>query len=159
MKRPSLYLDTTVWNFAFAEDVPDYKKATLDFFEKVRAGAFDVYFSDAVNRELKDAPQVRKRQILGLLEEISPIRLEGSDEVDMLAALYLKRKVLPAKSTVDALHLAYATCHGMDALLSWNFRHLANMNRRAKVIAVNFEQGYGMMLQLSTPLEVLDEKD
>ena len=51
MKRLRLYLDTTVWNFAFAEDVPDYKEDTLEFFAKVRMGLFEIFTSDVVLNE------------------------------------------------------------------------------------------------------------
>jgi predicted nucleic acid-binding protein len=159
MKRLRLYLDTTVWNFAFANDAPDYMKATLDFFERVRLDQFDVFVSEAVVDEVAGAPLQRQEQVRALVRAVSPRKLEACAEVDRLAALYLARGVLPVSSKADALHLAYATYYGMDILLSWNFRHLANVNRRAKVMAVNIEQGYNLPLHLAAPLEVLDEAD
>jgi predicted nucleic acid-binding protein len=159
MKRLRLYLDTTVWNFAFADDAPGFMKATVDFFERVQLGDFDVFISSTVAAELADAPLQRQGQVQELLRASSPHRLEENEEVDRLAALYIEHGVLPAGSKADAFHLAYATYYGMDVLLSWNFRHLANMNRRAKVMAVNIGQGYNLPLQLTTPLEVLNEAD
>jgi len=95
----------------------------------------------------------------GLLEEIAPQRLIPHPEIDRLGALYRKRKVLPVRSVADAMHVAYATYYGVDALLSWNFKHLANMNRKVRVNAINLEQGYNLPLVLATPLEVLNEDD
>ena len=67
---------------------------------------------------------------------------------------------MPKRSEVDAFHVAYATFYQMDALVSWNFRHLANMNRRKRVMELNIEKGYNFPIELVTPLEVLgDEKD
>jgi len=59
MKRLRLYLDTTVWNFAFSNQQPDYKKATLEFYQKVRWGLYEVYYSDVVVVELAAAPKGR----------------------------------------------------------------------------------------------------
>ena len=160
MKKLRLYLDTTIWNFPFQDQEPDYKKATLRFFDKVRWGVFEVYFSDAVADELEPAPKEKREKMFQLLEEIAPQRLLKHPEVERLATLYRTRKVLPVGSVADSLHVAYATYYSMDALLSWNFEHLANMNRKAKVNALNMEEGYNLPLNLVNPLEVLDnDKD
>lgn len=159
MKRLKLYLDTTVWNFAFSDQAPDYKQATLEFYQRVRWGFFDVYFSDVVVDELAKAPKGRYEQVHGLLEEIAPQRLMPSPEIDRLATLYRRKGVLPIKSVADSLHVAYATVYNMDALLSWNFKHLANLNRKIKVNALNMQEGYSQPLVLATPLEVLGDED
>ena len=160
MKKLKLYLDTTVWNFSFADDAPEYQAETLAFFQKVRMGLFDIFYSEAVEREVLAAPKIRRRLIENLLTEIAPRRLESRSEVDSLSKEYLKESVLPKKSDLDALHVAYATVYHMDALVSWNFRHLANVNRRKRVMALNNEKGYNFPVELVTPLGVLgDEKD
>jgi hypothetical protein len=158
MKRLRLYLDTTVWNFPFSNQAPEYREATLEFFQRVRWGFYDVFFSDVVVDEVDEAPKVRYDQVHGLLAEIAPQRLLPHPEIDRLAALYRQRKVLPVKSVADSQHVAYATYYGMDVLLSWNFKHLANLNRKARVNAVNLDQGYNLPLVLATPLEVLDDE-
>jgi predicted nucleic acid-binding protein len=159
MKRLRLYLDTTIWNFAFSEQAPDYKKATLEFFQRIQWGYYEVYFSDVVAEELAAAPRVRYEQVHRLLEQVGPQRLLPHPEIDRLALLYRERKVLPVKSVADSQHVAYATHYGMDALLSWNFKHLANMNRRVRVNAVNMEEGYNLPLVLATPLEMLNDEN
>jgi hypothetical protein len=57
------------------------------------------------------------------------------------------------------MHVAYATVYCMDVLLSWNFKHLANVRREARVSAVNVAEGYGHMLRMVSPIEVEDEQD
>jgi predicted nucleic acid-binding protein len=160
VQKLKLYLDTTVWNFAFVDDSPEHRQETLEFFQKARLGLFELFYSDAVEREVIAAPLSRRRQLENLLEEFSPKKLSLSSEIDDLADEYLRQGVLPKRSYFDALHVAYTTVHKMDALVSWNFRHLANMNRRKRVMAVNLEKGYNFPIELVTPLEVLgDEKD
>lgn len=58
MEKLKLYLDTTIWNFAFAEDAPAYQATTLEFFKKVRLGIFELYYSEAVEREIFAAPPI-----------------------------------------------------------------------------------------------------
>ena len=160
MEKLRLYLDTTVWNFSFADDAPQHRAETLEFFQRVRLGLFEVFYSEAVEREVIAAPLARRRQIEKLLEEIAPKRLEQNSKIDALATEYINRSVLPKRSRLDAFHVAYATVYQMDALVSWNFRHLANVNRRKRVMALNLEKGYNFPVQLVTPLEVLgDDKD
>jgi len=160
MKRLKLYLDTTIWNFSFANDSPQYQADTIEFFKRVRMGFYDLFYSEAVEREVALAPVLRRGQIGKLMEESSPQRLKPLPEIDSLAKVYLTHAVLPKKSELDALHVAYATYYKMDALVSWNFRHLANVHRRKRVIALNTEKGYNNPLELVTPLEVLgDEND
>jgi len=159
MKRLRLYLDTTVWNFAFADDAPIYQKATVEFFERVRSGAFEIFESSAVAEEIDGAPERRAKQIAALMAEVSPTRLALVPEIERLAELYLKRKALPKRSRADAFHVAYATFYRVDILLSWNFKHLANVNRRSKLVAVNLEEGYGQALEIVTPLGVLNSEE
>jgi hypothetical protein len=158
MKRRKLYLDTSVWNFNFYDKAPEYQAATKEFFAKARQGLFDLYFSQTVLDEIKPAPQPLRAQMEALVVEIAPQLLPAAPEVDRLAALYLEKGVLPPKSDADAFHVAYATVQQMDAVVSWNFRHLANMNRRDKVAAVNLAEGYNHPLNLVTPLEVIGDE-
>lgn len=79
-------------------------------------------------------------------------------EIARLAEVYLAKRVLPKGEIRDALHIAVATVSGMDVLLSWNFRHLANVNREMRVNATNRAEGYEKPLRICTPLEVLSDE-
>ena len=160
MKKLRIYMDTTVWNFPFSSETPEKQGHTLEFFKRLRWGAYQAFASDAVAREIGAAPEPRLTKLTELWAEVNPALLPITDEAEALAAAYLARKALPPRSDADALHVALATIYQMDALVSWNYRHLANLNRRGKLMAVNFEWGYNHPLELVTPLEVLnDEKD
>jgi hypothetical protein len=108
--------------------------------------------------EVADAPADRKKQLRDLMQSISPVYLNDDQEVDRLSGLYISRGVLTPKSKADSQHLAFATFYEMDALISWNFRHLANITKREKMTAVNISEGYFHPLDLITPLEVLDDE-
>jgi hypothetical protein len=155
MKKLKLYLDTTIWNFPFADDAPERQAITIEFFKQVKWGRFEVFGSEAVQVEIEPAPLDRKEKMLTLWSEISPTMLEENQEVERLSNLYLKKGALPSRGRADAAHVAYATVYGMDVLLSWNMGHLANVRRRNKLIGVNLEEGYSSGLQITTPLEVI----
>ena len=61
------------------------------------------------------------------------------------------------KKLEDALHIAISTILEMDVLLSWNYRHLANITKERKVQGVNIQEGYLKPLRITTPLEVMGD--
>ncbi len=160
MKKLKLYLDTTIWNYPFETHSPERTAETLEFFKMVRMGLYEVFYSEMVAREIEATQTPRRHLMDQLISEVAPQMLEATNEVEQLALEYLNKSVLPKKSRFDAFHVAYSTIYQMDALVSWNFQHLANMNRRNRVLTVNREKGYNHLLELVTPLEVFsDEKN
>ena len=63
MRKLKLYLETSVWNFCFAEDAPEKQAATLQFLERVKQEAYDILVSDVVFREFDQAAE-EKRELL-----------------------------------------------------------------------------------------------
>ena len=135
MRKSKLYLETSVWNFCFAEDAPEKQAATLQFFEQVKHGAYDIFVSDMVFQEI-DGASVRKRELLlRLIAEYQHQELEINEAVLQLTDQYLAQGVLPVSATADATHAAVATVYELDALISWNLKHLANLKRMEKSMA------------------------
>lgn len=161
MNTLRIYLDTSVVNFVFAEDAPDFRAATLRFFER-HARDFDLCISDIVLLEIQKDPDSAHREALyRVLDDHNVVVLPSDrrEEIERLAAFYIEQGVIPRKKVEDAQHVAYATLFEADILLSWNFKHLANINREARILAANREAGYPRPLRLVSPLEVLDEPD
>ncbi len=93
-----------------------------------------------------------------MLEEINkllPLELAPSVESEQLAGDYIKAGVLPAKKRDDARHVAIATLAGVDILVSWNHRHLANDRKKQLFNAVNRLAGREQVLLIHTPFEIL----
>ena len=155
MKKLKLYLETSVWNFYFAQDAPEKKALTVQFFDHITD--YEIFISDLVNKEIARASPAASQRLFTLLEQHQPTKLEITAEVLNLAQQYLDEGVLPASAVNDAIHAAVATVNEMDALLSWNLKHLANLNRIPKINGVNLKQGYSKKLELTTPMEVADE--
>jgi predicted nucleic acid-binding protein len=159
MKKLRIYLDTSVINFLFAADSPDFRKATVEFFEK-HAAKYDLYASEVVLLEFSRDPDAQHRQKLLTALRSHPITLlpsEPIEEIENLADQYIAQRIIPATKREDALHVAHATVHQMDILLSWNFKHLANVRREALIVAFNRQEGYWHSLRLLSPLGVEDE--
>lgn len=161
MNKLRIYLDTSVINFMFAEDSPDFRRVTEDFFNS-HAAKHELYGSDVLLRELNaDMDASRRERHFKLLVDhhVSILPENHDDEVVRLADAYMRHELVPVRKRDDALHVAYATVFGMDVLLSWNFKHLANLRREARFTAVNHGLGYWRSPRIVSPLEVEDENE
>ena len=92
-----------------------------------------------------DTDEVVKR--LKAMDGFAQLDLTG--EVAQLADQLLTRRVLPLKAARDAVHIAAATVHRMDYLLTWNFKHIANAHIRRMVDRVFRQAGYEVPLIVS----------
>ncbi|MEK6766064.1 MAG: hypothetical protein AABY49_07590 [Planctomycetota bacterium] len=158
MKKIKIYLDTSVINFLYADDVPELKKVTEEFFAYVKGGQrYNVYVSDVVINEInKTNDPLKKQELLSIIGSYRLTKLPNFKDVEIsaLAEMYLNKGVMPRSKIEDALHIAYAVVFEIDVLLSWNFKHLANIKQEREVLIVNIENGYNYPLRIVTPMEV-----
>ena len=154
MRKLKLYVDTSVWNFYFADDAPEKRDVTKEFFDLVQQGRYEVFISEVVIKEINDAPEPKKAQLGGLIKDCPVVELEITEPVDELAKSYMAKGILPAKKEDDALHVAMATVAEMDALVTWNFQHLANLRKVELFHSASLEMGYFKKLEIVTPMEV-----
>jgi len=161
MKPLKLYLDTSVINFIFADDSPDLQRITIEFFEKfVRRNLYQVYVSEVVIRELEQTADIDQRtRLLNVIAEYELRVLPLTNEANTLAYLYIAEYILPEKKLDDARHIALTTVNQIDILLSWNFKHLANINKQLTVKIINEREGYFYPILLTNPMEVLYEDE
>ncbi len=146
-----------VINFLFADDAPEFKKITKDFFELVKKGRYVVFISDVVINEIAKTPDNNKKMnLLSVIEQHQLTRLptDRDEEINVLAEFYLSKGIVPKPKIEDALHIAYAVVFEMDILLSWNFKHLANIKCERMILSANIEMGYNYPLRITTPMEV-----
>ncbi len=93
-------------------------------------------------------------QRLEILHEFPLLEVNGS--VQTLAALFLAKSNLPPKATDDALHIAVATVYGLDYLLTWNCKHIANAQIQKKLSQISNDSGYELPT-ICTPYELMGE--
>lgn len=155
MRKLRLYLDTSIFNFAFSQQSPDYKEATLRLLELVREGVYEGYISEVVIREINKAGKEKAEQLMGLILDLSPGRLEINAEIERLAEEYVKAGLIPVRYTEDASHIAVASFYEIDIILSWNFEHMVKFKTKKGVVGINTLLGY-KPVEILTPLEVIE---
>ncbi len=76
---------------------------------------------------------------LKLIVDLEQVNL--TEEAAILAEGYISRGIFHRKYIADALHVAIASCHKIDYLVTWNFGHLANVRRQARIRLVQYGGG------------------
>ncbi len=155
MRKLKLYLDTSVWNFYYADDVPEKKEVTIQFFENLMRNNYVIYISAVVTQEIEDASEEKRAKLTGLINTYQPKALEVDEEIEDLADIYIRERIIPTNKRNDALHIAISTVNELDALISWNYKHLANLTKKELVRSVNIAQGFLKELEMITPMEVM----
>lgn len=149
-----IYLETSTINFVLADDVPDKRDATKNFFENV-AIKHDIYISQLVITEIDKAPKEKKEKLNSLIAEHKPKLLEVTKEAEDLANIYVKEGIIPEKYSDDALHIAIAVVNNMDAVISWNMEHIVKLKTMVKVSEINKRLKYKEIF-ICTPEEVVE---
>jgi len=152
----SAYIDTSILGYLTARATKNLIIAanieiTKDWWES-RRNDFALYISQVVLDEVAkgDAQIAIKR--LELIQNL-PL-LELNQDVKNLAAQFLLKSNLPPKASDDATHIAIATVYGLDYLLTWNCKHIANAQIQKKLSKISTEFGYELPI-ICTPYELL----
>jgi len=135
-----IYIETTIPSFYHTLRTDDEsrvrQKWTRQWWNEY-ADEFILTSSVAVIEELSEGTSEKTQQRLDLLKDVEllPIR----DEVELIARIYIERLIMPTDPSGDALHLAVASFYNVDALLTWNCKHLANANKINLIRQINQE--------------------
>jgi predicted nucleic acid-binding protein len=154
MRQPKIYVETSVWSQALAEDAPPLREATEDFFEAVKENNLPLFVSEVVFAEFLKAAKELGDRLRSLVRELSPSIIPMNDEANRLAIEYLRFGIVPPSKIDDARHVAVAVVHELDILVSWNYKHLVNMKRKEAFHHLSSINGYLKTLQIVTPPEV-----
>jgi hypothetical protein len=155
-----VYLETTIVSYLTARPSRDLvmaanQETTHEWWTCCRA-EFDLYVSQLVFEEASagDSDAAAKR-----VETLQPLaRLDITDQAVMLGKRLVAEIPLPAKARADALHIAVATVHGMNYLLTWNCAHIANAALRPRIESICRAMGYEPPV-ICTPQELLEGGD
>jgi predicted nucleic acid-binding protein len=148
--KQRLYIDTSVFGGYF--DI-EFSEFTIPLFDRIKNGEFILLFSNVTQEELESAPLKVKELVNGLKAEYTEF-LEILDEATDLASEYIAEKVVGQTSFSDCLHIALATIHRADYLISWNFKHIVNVQRIRGYNAINIKNGY-KQLEIRSPRDFL----
>jgi predicted nucleic acid-binding protein len=150
MVRQRFYFDTSVFGGVYDSE---FEEDSIQLFEKVKLGQITCVYSDLTEGELFEAPEKVKIFFRGLKKEDIEI-VSVNDEAVNLARKYIDKKVVGKTSFNDCVHIALATIHKVDILVSWNFRHIVNIYRIRGYNSVNLSCGY-QTLEIRSPKDII----
>ena len=137
--KQSLYLETSVVGAYLDNGEPFRRDLTIRWWER-EMSEYRAVVSPLVARELERVPEPHRTSYLKLIEPLELVEL--SDEATILAEGYVSRGIFHRKYIGDALHAAIASVHKIDYLVTWNFGHLANVRRQARIRLFNTAAGF-----------------
>jgi hypothetical protein len=115
---------------------------------------FDIFISALVLDEASSGDPAAAQRRMEIIREIPA--LDVSILAEELAARLLAASALPEMAKADALHIAIASVHGIDYLLTWNCKHIANATMRLKIESICRSSGYEPPI-ICTPLELMED--
>jgi predicted nucleic acid-binding protein len=149
VRAPTLYLDTSVLGGYFDDE---WKLPTQELWRQMERGKYRFFTSSIAADELTEAPD-RVRDLF--TNTVTPEEiLDVTEEMEQLASAYMTQAILTPKYSDDARHVAACTVAKIDYLVSWNFKHLVNVDREKGFNAVNLLQGY-QSIRIVNPLELI----
>jgi predicted nucleic acid-binding protein len=128
---------------------------TREWFD-ASEGIDQLVTSSAVLEELERGDFPNREAAIEMIAGLSPLPI--TDEIREIVQEYIKRLLMPADPSGDALHLALASYYGCDFLVTWNCKHLANANKFDNIARVNGILNLWVP-KLVTPLELIGDGD
>jgi len=147
------YLETTIFNRYFEESREQSNETKL-FFDEIASGRIEAFTSTALLNELENAPAAIKSQILDLISQHKITLLAVHETALELADTYVEMGIISPSFRFNALHIAISVIHGMDCLVSLDFRQINKWAVKAGIEVVHRMKGFGHLL-ICTPGEVI----
>ena len=158
MRKPKIYLETTMFNYYLDSERGLLHEDTVKLFKEIKNGKFEAFTSTHVIEELERAPELKRQRMLQLVVKYNLTVLESSIEIESLAKCYVDEGIIPEGSRFDSLHIATATWHGIDYIFSLNFKHINRLKTKRATAYINEREGYRPVTILSPMEEVEDEE-
>jgi len=152
MFKLRVYIDTSVVGGCLDEE---FKEDSFQLYDEFIKGMKTPVISDILLFEVEGAP----KEVKNILKKVPTENIEYvalNEESIALANKYIEEGSVAEKSLSDARHIAIATVERVDVLVSWNFKHIVNINRIHLLNSVNLKLGYPI-LDIRSPKEVLYE--
>ena len=135
----SLYLETSVIG-AYLDNGDAFRRdLTIRWWEH-ELGEYEAFVSTLVRRELERFAEPHRSGYLRLIDQVEELSLP--EEVAILAEGYIDRGIFHRKFTADAIHFAIASVYKLDYFVTWNFGHIANIRKQARLRLFNTAAGF-----------------
>ncbi len=158
--KPTVYIESSVISYLTGRvsstlTVAAHQQITQKWWDKHR-GNYDLYISSSVTREIRGGDPVAAKARLEAVAGIASVDIT-KDLNDVVRCL-VSGGAVPKKAFEDAMHIALSATNGIDYLLTWNCRHIANANTRRSIEMALQKMGYICPI-ICTPLELLGESN
>lgn len=158
-KKLKIYLDTSVISYLQQEDSPEKTLTTNKFWERMkRNNDVEVFISDVTFAELNKCSEPKASFMRQKVKEIDFSFLVKDADAEELAKQIINLGILTEKSRDDCYHIAIAVLEGCNYIVSWNFKHLVNINTINGVRAITNLQGYSS-IDIVSPEMMFQEAD
>ena len=156
--KPSAYIETSVVSYYTVRRSRDlivaaHQEITYAWWDE-HLHEYAVYISQVVLEEIHRGDPAAAAERLTAVSEFQV--LPASPEIEPLAVSYLTELRLPQDALYDTLHIALASIHCVDYLVTWNCRHIANAHLRKRLAEINMRLGVSTPI-ICTPEELLDD--
>ena len=154
--KKTVYIETSIVSYLTARPSRDllaaaWQKVTIDWWDTQR-DRFNLFASDIV---IEEAGRGDDTAVARRLEALAGIPLLAiTDEVLALSEALIKARAIPKKAIGDSLHIALSAVHGIDYLLTWNYRHIDNAETKPIIRRACLENRYGYP-EICTPQELM----
>jgi len=157
---PRLYIETTIPSYLVARRSRDlrlsaHQEVTGEWWT-TRRHEYELYISDFVLDEAGEGDPSFAAARLSALEGIPS--LEVTEDVDELAARFLDAGLMPTRAAQDAFHIAISAVHGIDFLLTWNCKHINNVNIIRRLESICAQNGFACPV-ICSPDEMVPSSD
>jgi predicted nucleic acid-binding protein len=155
--KVKVYVETSVISYLTAWPSRDiviagHQQSTRDWWQE-QSQSFQLVASQLVVQEASAGDAVSAQERLEILKNIE--LLELTEDALSLAKVLIESGPLPRKAAEDALHIAIAVTNGVEYLLTWNCKHIANASMRSSIERICRSAGYDPTI-ICTPEELLE---
>ena len=152
--KKQYYIDTSVFGGYFDVEFADYTK---ELFNEILTQNIIILYSELTETELIGAPE-KIKDFVKALPKSNICDIEITEEAIQLADKYITENVVGKTSRDDCIHIALATINRADVLISWNFKHIVNLERIHGYNSVNLKSGYPL-IEIRSPREMINHEN
>lgn len=158
-KKIKVYLDTSVISYLDQKDAIDKMKETQEVWKILKDDKYEVVVSSVALQEIGECDDEKLQILVDYLSELDYIDYTVNKETEELSEEIIKEGILSPKSKDDALHIASAILSESDIILSWNFKHLVNIETINGVRKICFSRSFNKIIDIYSPNILLKKGD
>ena len=156
--KEKVYIETSVVSYLASRPSRDmviaaHQELTRQWWEE-RSEKYDILISELVREEARRGDREAASERMNILDSF--LVLQVSDQAVTLAEVLVNKGPIPTQASADALHIAIAASNGIDYLLTWNCKHLANATHRHRLEIMIEDASYACPI-ICTPEELMED--